>query len=59
MEPDRTKTFGRITFAAVVVFVLGILAGAIFDSPGIFWIFFGLAILVFASNLLLMREGYW
>lgn len=56
-ERDRTQLFGRIAFAAVVVFVVGIVLGASLNSVPTFGVFTALAVLTFASTLLLLREG--
>lgn len=56
-EPDRTQLFGRIAFAAVVLLVVGVVVGVAFDSVPTFGVFTALAVITFASTLLLLREG--
>lgn len=58
-DRDRTQFFGRITFTAVAVLALGILLGIVLDSPAVLGVLAVIAILIFASNLLLLRDGDW
>lgn len=54
---DRTKLFGRITFAALALLALGGVLGLVLGSASIFGILAAVGVLTFASNLLLLEQG--
>lgn len=53
---DKATIFGRITFGAIALLVLGGIFGIAFDSAGTFGVFAALGILAFSSNLLLLDD---
>ena len=55
-DQDPMQRFGGITFAAVAVFILGIVLGIVLNSGATFCILTGTALLVMASNLLFLGD---
>jgi hypothetical protein len=53
-DRDEMRKIARIAFAAIVVFVVGIVAGVVFNSWAVFGGMVAVAVLVGASVLLLV-----
>lgn len=58
-ERDNHKVSARIAFAAIAVFVIGIVVGSLFSSFVTFGVFTAVAVLILASILLLINEDNW